>query len=95
MTNKVTKENIGEWCIVNYDGDPYPGIILEVEEDIKVKCMYQNGTNKFYWPSPREDVSWYTDEQIVCLMKVPQPLNKRSVQLEKKLWDFLKKHLGC
>ncbi len=63
------KENFGQWCIVNYDGEPYPGIILEVEEDVRVKCMHKNGTNKFYWP--REDWyrSWYRDDQIICLMK--------------------------
>lgn len=44
----ITKGNIGQWCIINYDGEPYPGIILEVEDDIKVKCMHKNGTNKFY-----------------------------------------------
>lgn len=32
---------------------------------------------------------------ITCMMKEPQPLNKMSVQLEKKVWDFIEKHLGC
>lgn len=91
----MTKDNIGQWCIINYDGEPYPGSILEVEDDIKVKCMHKNGTNKFYWPSPRDDITWYRDDQVVCLMKEPQPLNKGSVQLEKIVWDFLGKHLGC
>ena len=36
----IMKENIGQWCIVKYDGEPYPGIILEVEEDVRVKCMH-------------------------------------------------------
>ena len=90
----IMKENIGQWCIVKYDGEPYPGIILEVEEDVRVKCMHKNGINKFYWPGPREDISWYRDDQIVCLMKEPQPLNKRSVQLEKEVWKFLE-NLGC
>lgn len=48
----ITKENIGLWCIVTYDGEPYPGIILEVEDVVRVKCMHKNGTNKFYWSSP-------------------------------------------
>lgn len=91
----ITKENIGQWCIVNYDGEPYPGIILEVEDDVKVKCMHKNGTKKFSWPSPCEGITWYRDDQIVCLMKEPQPLNKGSVQLETTVWDFLEKHLGC
>lgn len=91
----ITKDHIGQWCIINYDGEPYPGIILEVEEDVKVKCMHKNGTNKFHWPSPREDITWYRDDQVVCLMKEPTPLNKRSVQLERKVWDFLEKNWSC
>ncbi|KAI4815738.1 hypothetical protein KUCAC02_005869 [Chaenocephalus aceratus] len=31
-----TKEEIGQWCIIKYDGEPFPGIILEVEEDLKI-----------------------------------------------------------
>ncbi len=90
----ILKENIGQWCIVNYDNDPYPGIILEVEDDIRVKCMHRNGTNKFYWPCPPDDISWYRDDQIVCLIREPQTLNKRSGQLEKAVWTFLEQHLG-
>lgn len=28
----ITKENIGHWCVVQNDAEPYPGIILEVED---------------------------------------------------------------
>ncbi|KAL7842108.1 hypothetical protein SRHO_G00237970 [Serrasalmus rhombeus] len=90
----ISKVHIGQWCIVNYDADPYPGIILEVEaHNIKVKCMHRNGVNKFFWPSPREDVSWYGDDQIVCFIPEPVALNKRSVQIDKKIWHYLEKHL--
>jgi len=87
----IMKENIGKWCIVNYDCEPHQEIIQEVE-DVKEKCMCKNGTNKFFWLSPREDINWYRDEQIVCLMKESQPLNKRYVQLEKTVSNFIKKN---
>ncbi|KAG7479047.1 hypothetical protein JOB18_016372 [Solea senegalensis] len=29
----IKQENVGQWCIVNYDDEPHPGIILDVEED--------------------------------------------------------------
>lgn len=61
----ITREHIGQWCIVDYDGDAYPGVIMEVEEDVKVKCMHKNGTNKFRWPTLRDDISWYREDQIV------------------------------
>lgn len=44
----------------------YPGIIIEVKEhNILVKCIPRNGINKLFWPGPREDISWYTDQQII------------------------------
>ncbi|KAL7857250.1 hypothetical protein SRHO_G00161490 [Serrasalmus rhombeus] len=37
----IEEKHIGEWCVVNYDNDGYPGIILDVEEhSVKVKCMH-------------------------------------------------------
>lgn len=91
----IESQHSGQWCIVSYDEQPYPGIIIEVEEhSIKVKCMHKNGVNKFFWPSPREDVNWYGDEQIVCLMPAPLPVNKRSVQICHNIWKYLEEHMN-
>ncbi len=57
-----------------------------------MKCMHRNGVNKFKWPGPCEDVSWYADDQILCLIPEPQALNKCFVQLEKSTWKYLKDH---
>uniref|UniRef100_A0A0E9P581 Uncharacterized protein n=1 Tax=Anguilla anguilla TaxID=7936 RepID=A0A0E9P581_ANGAN len=71
----IEAKHVGEWCVVNYEDEGYPGIITEVQEKIvKVKCMHRNGINKFFWPSPREDITWYADRQIVCLIPEPQVL---------------------
>ncbi|MED6243611.1 hypothetical protein ATANTOWER_023429 [Ataeniobius toweri] len=59
------------------------------EYNIKVKCMHWNGLNKFFWPSPRDDVSWYNDDQIMCLIPEPLAVNKRSVQIEQQFWEFI------
>ncbi|KAL7407295.1 hypothetical protein ABVT39_006367 [Epinephelus coioides] len=60
----ITSGHVGRWCVVRYDDDPYPGIIMAVEENnIQVNCMHRNGVNKFFWPGPRKDVSWYADSQ--------------------------------
>ncbi|KAI4794712.1 hypothetical protein KUCAC02_031890 [Chaenocephalus aceratus] len=86
----IKHHHSGQWCVVRYDDQPYPGIILEVEEhNVKVKCMHRNGINRFFWPSPREDVNWYGDDQIMCLIPEPLALNKRSVQIEQELWEFI------
>ncbi|XP_034097172.1 uncharacterized protein LOC117563112 [Gymnodraco acuticeps] len=75
----VDSTHIGGWCVIKYDDDVYPGIIMDVEGDsIQVKCMHRNGVNKYFWPRPREDVSWYAEEQLICLIPEPKALNKRS-----------------
>ncbi|KAL7861848.1 hypothetical protein SRHO_G00132890 [Serrasalmus rhombeus] len=57
----ISKVHIGQWCIVNYDADPYPGIILEVEaHNIK---------------GPRRDSApdtWSSSSQIRELQKLRQ-----------------------
>ncbi|ROI70160.1 hypothetical protein DPX16_0511 [Anabarilius grahami] len=93
--NVIEQHHSGQWCVVQYDDDPYPGIILQVEENhVKVKCMHRNGVNKFFWPSPRDDVNCYGDDQIICLIQEPLALNKRSVQLDRPFWEFIMGQLG-
>ncbi|KAJ8353435.1 hypothetical protein SKAU_G00210020 [Synaphobranchus kaupii] len=29
----ITSDHVGRWCVVRYDDDPYPGIIMAVEEN--------------------------------------------------------------
>ena len=88
----------GQWCIVQYDDQPYPGIILEVEEhNVNIKCMHRTSRyalNKFYWPAPVVDVQWCGEDQIMCLMPEPVAVNKRSIQLDEKIWAYLKEELG-
>lgn len=58
--------------------------VLDVEESsIQVNCMLLNGRNKFYWPGPRKDINWYSDNELLCLTEEPKTLNKRSVHLNK------------
>lgn len=39
---------IGKWCVVKYDKDIYPGIVIASDDtDIQVKCMHSGGQNKF------------------------------------------------
>ncbi|ROL54677.1 hypothetical protein DPX16_0394 [Anabarilius grahami] len=53
-------EHIGEWCVVNYDNEGYPGVIMDVEgHSVKIKRLQRDSINKYFWPGPWEDVSWY------------------------------------
>lgn len=90
----ITSDHVGRWCVVRYDDDPYPGIIMAVEENnIQVNCMHRNGVNKFFWPCPRRDLSWYVDSQVLCLIEEPQALNKRSVQLDIATWRYVEESI--
>ncbi|KAL7877596.1 hypothetical protein SRHO_G00042390 [Serrasalmus rhombeus] len=90
----LKKRGPGEWCVVNYDNDGYPGIILDVEEhSVKVKCMHNKGINKFCWPSPRDDINWYGDWQILCLMPEPQLVNRRAFSVEPSVWKYMEDQL--
>ncbi|KAK5925699.1 hypothetical protein CgunFtcFv8_018203 [Champsocephalus gunnari] len=70
MSDVIEHHHSGQWCVVRYDDQPYPG-------------------NRCFWPRPREDVNWYGDDQIVCLIPEPLAVNKRSVQIEQELWEFI------
>ena len=88
----ITSDLVGRWCVVRYDDDPYPGVIMAVEENnIQVNCMHRNGTNKLFWP--RRDLSWYLDSQVLCLIDEPQALNKRSLQLDAETWRYVEKSM--
>jgi hypothetical protein len=46
--------HINKWCVVLYDGKPYPGIILDVDAidwGIEVKVMHHIGRNRFFCPT--------------------------------------------
>lgn len=61
----------------------YPGEVKTVdEEDIEVKCMARIGSeeNRFTWPE-KEDISWYSLSDIVCIVNPPAPINSRAFAL--------------
>ncbi|XP_045063797.1 uncharacterized protein LOC123481960 [Coregonus clupeaformis] len=78
---------IGSWCVVRYDGDPYPGIIQDVDPEgcALVRTMSHIGKNKFFWPM-RDDVIWYRPEDVIRLVPEPQPVTKRHVMVEPTVW---------
>lgn len=73
----------GKWCVVTYDGDPYPGIIQDVGSNscALVTVMSRTGRNGFFWPM-RENVIWYQHKDVVRLVPEPQQVTKRHVMLD-------------
>ncbi|MEQ2192924.1 hypothetical protein XENOCAPTIV_019921, partial [Xenoophorus captivus] len=78
----ITGDHVGRWCVVKYDHDYYPGIITKVEDgNIEVNWLHKKGINKYYWPTPRKDISWYDDSQVLCLTEEPNAVYKTYLQL--------------
>ena len=46
----IEESLIGQNCVVNYDGLPYPGIVMDVDEEngIEAKVMNKIGVNRFF-----------------------------------------------
>ncbi|KAL2095541.1 hypothetical protein ACEWY4_007689 [Coilia grayii] len=88
----------GQWCVVRYDDEPYPGIILEVEEgSVRIKCMHRSSRydlNKFHWPSPIEDINWYGSDPVMCLMPEPLSASRRIVQLDENILSYIRDQLN-
>lgn len=81
--------NVGKWCVIKYDGDAFPGIIQDIdEESVEVKCMCKVGMNRFFWPR-LEDCIWYPWADVLGLIQPPKPVTKRHVQVSPKTWEAI------
>ena len=65
---------VGRYCVVNYDGKGYPGLIEDAdEESIRIDSMHRVGrkNNIFFWPTKKDTEVWYSYTDIITL--IPQP----------------------
>lgn len=78
---------IGKYVAVMYNGQPYPGQVVDVDgNEIEVKCLQKVGQNRFVWPA-REDKIWYSSEHLLCDIPEPTPVTKRHLEIEPKVWS--------
>ncbi|WAR24778.1 hypothetical protein MAR_038447 [Mya arenaria] len=86
---------IGRYCIIDYDGLPYPGLILDIDEEgAEVSAMCRIGANRFFWPLV-EDRLWYGKEKIVALLETePELVTKRHRKLDDSMWKHICDKLG-
>ncbi len=69
-------ELVGQWCMLRYDQELYPGIILSTDEThVQVKCMHRVGPNRFFWPA-RDDILWYLFEDVLEIITPPKACDK-------------------
>ena len=80
---------LGKWCVVSYDGAPYPGKIVDFDDDtVEVSSMSKIGNNRFFWPM-REHRIWYEYDKIVTLIPKPSSVGSRHVQIERLHWEAI------
>ena len=88
--DEVDESLISKHCVVKYDNTPYPGIIVDVDEDdLEIKVMHRIGRNRFFWPA-MDDVLWYKPSQLITLLDLaPQPVTNRHMKLDDTVWQLI------
>lgn len=87
FNNNFEKENdaeylVGNFCIVKYEDNYFPGKILEIraensELEYKVSAMTRSNLN-WKWPYP-QDILWYKKVDLIKQLTEPKMLNKRGI----------------
>jgi hypothetical protein len=83
-----------QFCVVTYDGSPFPGIIVDVDDsEVEVNVMHRIGDNRFFWPM-RDDVLWYSMDNVITLIPPVSAVTKRHHEISKPVWLAIKTRLG-
>ncbi|WAR22315.1 hypothetical protein MAR_016289 [Mya arenaria] len=78
----VDESLIGQFCMVLYDGIPYPGKVLDVDEsDLHVQVMH------------KIDISGPFYQIFAVLSTEPQPVTKRHMKIDDKLFDAIESNV--
>ncbi|KAK6168704.1 hypothetical protein SNE40_020096 [Patella caerulea] len=84
---EIDETLINKWCLVNYYGYLYPGIINDVDdEEIEVTAMSSAGRNRYFWPR-MEDRIWYSLDKFLALIPEPQPITGRHFQVDHEIFE--------
>ena len=75
--NNDIEIHVGNWFLVDYDGEYFPGEVLEEEEedDFLISVMHNAGKN-WKWQSPKD--TFYLKEQIIRKLWEPVVVNNRQ-----------------
>ena len=66
----------GQWVIVTYDGENFPGEILSYDVDIEVSVMHRSGKH-WKWPNPVDKI-FYRREDILQTITPPKVVGNRG-----------------
>jgi len=83
---------IGKFCIIRYDGKPFPGKILQVQpddDDALIECMCRIGENRFFWPVYKDE-AWYMQQDILGIIPEPALIGRsgRHHQVHPAAWEY-------
>ncbi|CAH0547035.1 unnamed protein product [Brassicogethes aeneus] len=71
--------NIGDYVIVIYEGEFFPGLIQKINSTSAfVKVMVKSNINTWKWPV-KDDILWYEFKDIKEKIEEPMPTNTRGM----------------
>lgn len=70
---------VGQYVLVNYEGELYPGKIIEIKssDEILVSAMEKSGVN-WKWPAQCDEI-YYAKDEIVQIINSPKQLGRRGI----------------
>jgi len=80
---------LNQFVIVLYEGNPYPGKVIDVDEqqgDLQISCMHRIGPNRFFWPS-KTDICWYEHDNIISVIPEPAKVTHRHCEVSPLIWS--------
>ena len=84
-----------QYCIVQYDNVPYPGLITNVESDgagLEISVMHSIGDNRFFWPR-MDDVCVYEMADVLTLIPPPKKIT-RHCHVDTEIWENVVDHMN-
>lgn len=66
----------GDWIIVRYDNQWYPGRIEKIKKNILLTKFLDRSDNDFFWPA-KEDIQNVLTQQVLCKINPPNEKNQR------------------
>ena len=77
VNSGVVSVNVGDFVVVNYDENFYPGTVARTKSGAEVNAIVSSGSN---WKLPKqEDKLFYYLRDIVMVISDPVPIGKRSI----------------
>ena len=81
---------VGWYCVVNYDGKGYPGLIEDAdEESIRIDSMHRVGrkNNIFFWLTKKDTEVWYAYTDVITLIPQPTEIDNGHFAVDPSIWS--------